>query len=105
VHHLRAIRSGNVVHVDAHVFVPHQWTIGEAHAAAERLERVVRAKSEINGEIALHLDPCTNDACSQCGDGADVEAERTPITVEEAVGGPRRHRPRGAEGIPVRTTA
>ena len=93
VHHLRAIRSGNVVHVDAHVFVPHQWTIGDAHSAAERLEREVRRKSGINGEIALHLDPCINERCAQCGAAENAgDAERAPITVEEAVGGPRRHR-------------
>lgn len=56
VHHLRAIRSGNVVHVDAHVYVPEDWTVARAHVASHELERIVKEKSGIVGEIALHLD-------------------------------------------------
>lgn len=56
VHRLRAIRSGNIVHVDAHVYVPEEWTVGHAHEVARELEQRVKDRSGITGEIALHLD-------------------------------------------------
>jgi cation diffusion facilitator family transporter len=81
LHRLRAIRSGDHVHVDAHVYVPAAWSVEKAHDAAERLEEQMKAAIELNGEIVLHLDP-------------DPRAEprpRRPLTVEQAV------RPFGAQ--------
>lgn len=66
VHRLRAIRSGNLVHVDAHVFVPGHWTVAQAHAAVERIEAWMLEKSHFRGELALHLDPCEQSVCSRC---------------------------------------
>jgi cation diffusion facilitator family transporter len=77
VHHLRAIRSGDVVHVDAHVYVPHHWTVARAHAAAHELEESVKDKSGLNGEIALHFDTAGDDWV------------RTAVTLEQATRGPR----------------
>lgn len=89
VHRLRAIRSGNVVHVDAHIFVPAHWTVLRAHEAVEELERQVQARCHLVGELALHLDPC-HDLCEDCDlpgcdRGASFAGSR-PVTVEEAVG-------------------
>jgi cation diffusion facilitator family transporter len=75
VHHLRAIRSGNVVHVDAHVYVPEDWSVARAHVASHELERIVKEKSGIVGEIALHLDVWPK--------GADRAAK---VSIEEAKG-------------------
>ena len=77
VHHLRAIRSGDVVHVDAHVYVPHHWTVGRAHAAAHQLEASVKEKSGLNGEIALHFDTAADDWV------------RRAVSLEEATRGPQ----------------
>jgi cation diffusion facilitator family transporter len=75
VHHLRAIRSGNVVHVDAHVYVPEDWSVARAHVASHELERAVKEKSGIIGEIALHLDVWPQ--------GVD---RKSKVTVDEAKG-------------------
>lgn len=77
VHHLRAIRSGNVVHVDAHVYVPDDWSVARAHVASHELERMVKEKSGIIGEIALHLDTWPK--------GAERNSK---VTVEQACGAP-----------------
>lgn len=91
VHRLRAIRSGNVVHVDAHVYVPEHWTVRRAHAAVEELERQVKERSRLEGELALHLDPCHVDQCPgcdlpTCGRVIDPDRPWPRLTVEEAVG-------------------
>jgi divalent metal cation (Fe/Co/Zn/Cd) transporter len=100
VHRLRAIRSGDVVHVDAHLFVPEHWSVLQAHAAVTELEEQVKARSGLVGELALHLDPCDERACSDC-ELRDCDIRREPfvakrvVTVEEAVAPSstwRRHR-------------
>jgi len=88
VHRLRAIRSGGVVHVDAHIFVPEHWTVLQAHEAVTRLEDAVKARSGMAGELALHLDPCHTGPCPgcdlpSCGREIDLQAE---VTLDEAVG-------------------
>lgn len=92
IHRLRAIRSGGVVHVDAHVFVPNHWTVEQAHAAAHRLEDALIGRSGLSGELALHLDPCRAEPCATCDltDCPDRRAVHTggTVTLDEAVGPP-----------------
>lgn len=74
LHRLRAIRSGEHVHVDAHVYVPSGWSVNQAHEVVVRLEREVAERCDFAVEIAFHLDP------------ADSHDEQpTSLTVEEAV--------------------
>jgi cation diffusion facilitator family transporter len=92
IHRLRAIRSGGVVHVDAHVFVPNHWTVEEAHAAAHHLEDALIGRSGLAGELALHLDPCRAEPCATC-ELTDCPERRVAhaggsITLDEAVGPP-----------------
>lgn len=93
IHRLRAIRSGGVVHVDAHVFVPKHWTVEQAHEAAHRLEDALIGRTGLTGELALHLDPCRQEPCASC-ELADCSDRRVPyeagakVTLDEAVGPP-----------------
>lgn len=90
LHRLRAIRSGNIVHVDAHVFVPEHWTVRQAHDATEKFEQMLMEITGIEGEIVLHLDPCHTAPCTGC-DLPDCATRvlpfegRAPLTVEQAV--------------------
>ncbi|WP_373047750.1 cation diffusion facilitator family transporter [Vulgatibacter sp.] len=91
VHRLRAIRSGDVVHVDAHLFVPEHWSVRQAHEAVTELERQVKERSGLVGELALHLDPCHDRVCSgcdlpACGIRREGFRERLEVTLEDAVG-------------------
>ncbi|HWV37198.1 MAG TPA: cation diffusion facilitator family transporter [Vulgatibacter sp.] len=91
LHRLRAIRSGDLVHADAHVFVPAHWTVERAHEAMVELERRVSASAGFQGELALHLDPCHPGVCSGC-DHVECPMRSEPfrgrvrLTVEAAVG-------------------
>lgn len=91
VHRLRAIRSGDLVHVDAHVFVPEHWSVLQAHGAISELEDWVKERSALVGELALHLDPCHSRVCEGCGLPAcpvrkDAFGGKHLLTVEQAVG-------------------
>ncbi len=91
VHRLRAIRAGDLVHVDAHVFAPAHWTVQEAHQAVVALEHWMVERAGFHGELALHLDPCHDEICASCDlEGCQLRSEpsqgRRQLTLEEAVG-------------------
>ena len=89
VHFLRAIRSGNFRHVDAHLIVPEYWTVDRAHDLADELERRVTAALTGEAEILFHIDPCKRELCGQCDvEGCPIRLEpfagKTELTLEEA---------------------
>mgnify|MGYP001407042131 FL=1 len=91
VHRLRALRTGDEVHVDAHIFVPEHWTVKEAHESVLAMEKWVTEHSGLVGELALHLDPCRTEPCARC-DLPACQSRRVPyegskaVTLDEAVG-------------------
>jgi cation diffusion facilitator family transporter len=90
VHHLRAIRSGRFHHVDAHLVVPEFWSVERSHELAEDLAARVIKEVGVEGEMALHTDPCHRVYCAMCDlDACPVRREpfqgRPALTLEEAV--------------------
>ncbi len=89
VHHLRAIRSGRVPHVSAHVVVPEFFTVERAHELVERVAVAV-GKQLGECEVDFHTDPCMRSYCAIC-DVQDCSVRRAnfagkkPLTLEEAV--------------------
>lgn len=66
IHRLRAIRSGGVAHVDAHVVLPRFWSVAQAHDFSDAFElEVVRGISQ-DAECIFHLDPCRAVYCRNC---------------------------------------
>ena len=90
LHRLRALRTGDEIHIDAHVFVPEHWSVREAHQAVVALERWIAERTGLVGELALHLDPCHARPCAQC-DLPECPARRVDYrgkkaaTLDEAV--------------------
>ena len=66
IHRLRAIRSGNLIHVDFHVILPRHLTLAEAHEEAKRLEKVIEGHFKGNARVLVHLDPCRDPDCPVC---------------------------------------
>jgi len=90
IHHLRAIRSGRYHHVDAHLVVPEFWSVERSHELAEDLAARVIKEVGVEGEMALHTDPCHRVYCAMCDlDACPVRREpfqgRPALTLEEAV--------------------
>ncbi|MFP6665075.1 MAG: cation diffusion facilitator family transporter [Deltaproteobacteria bacterium] len=89
LHHLRAIRAGSVTHIDAHLIVPEFWSVEDAHGRANALEKRLLEEAAIDGDVALHIDPCERHYCAECDleDCAVREAEfqgLRPLTLQEA---------------------
>ena len=90
VHHLRAIRSGRVHHVDAHLVVPEFWSVERSHELAEDLGERVMKELGAEGEMTLHTDPCHRIYCRMCDledclIRRDLFTGRPPLTLDEAV--------------------
>ncbi|MBD3162594.1 MAG: cation diffusion facilitator family transporter [Candidatus Eisenbacteria bacterium] len=89
LHHLRAIRVGSFVHVDAHVVVPEFWSVLHSHEHTDAFEAAVLEKCSIDGEILFHTDPCRQLYCSacdlpECPVRREEFTERPRLTLEEA---------------------
>jgi len=89
IHHLRAIRMGRFVHVDAHVVVPEFWSISQSHEQTDAFEHRLLATCTREGEIAFHTDPCWRQYCEVCDlPDCPVRKEtfrsRPRLTIEEA---------------------
>jgi len=55
-HRLRVHRVGERRYVDFHLVVPAQWTVKQAHDAAELLERHILEALQAEGAVNVHLD-------------------------------------------------
>ncbi len=89
LHHLRAIRVGRFVHIDAHLVVPEFWTVLESHDFADEFERRLMERGALEGEVAFHNDPCRRLYCQacdlpECGIRVKPFAHRPSMTLEEA---------------------
>lgn len=89
IHHLRAIRLGRFVHVDAHLVVPEFWSISHSHQQTDSFARRLLDACTRDGEIAFHTDPCERQYCEVC-DLPDCPVRTEPfrarprLTIEEA---------------------
>lgn len=56
VHGLRAQRNADSAHVDLHLVVPADWTVGRAHGVVKALEQAILARLACEGDVNIHLD-------------------------------------------------
>jgi cation diffusion facilitator family transporter len=73
IHELRTRRSGRFRHIDLHLVAPRYYTIDQAHAAAEDLEKALQPLVGEEGGVVVHVDPCRPWQCSGC------EVEPCPV--------------------------
>jgi cation diffusion facilitator family transporter len=66
IHRLRAIRSGGVAHVEAHVVVPRFWSVSQAHDFSDAFEREIVNRVGQDADCIFHLDPCRSAYCRTC---------------------------------------
>ena len=66
LHRLRAWRSSDLVHVDAHLMIPRYRTVMEAHELMHDMESKLRKKMGQEIRLLLHLDPCSSEFCPAC---------------------------------------
>jgi len=66
LHHLRSWRSGIRHHVDFHLTLPRYWNLEQSHAAETTVEEWVVEHLGGQGEVLVHIDPCTSHHCPFC---------------------------------------
>lgn len=55
-HNLRTRRSGAMRYVDVHIVLPNDWSLQQAHAVADALERQIE-RELYPAEVTIHVDP------------------------------------------------
>jgi cation diffusion facilitator family transporter len=66
VHNLRVQRYGSHRHLDAHITLPHYYTLNQVHSEVNAFEDICRQVLGAETEVFLHTDPCRPMGCSHC---------------------------------------
>jgi len=66
VHHLRAWVSGAYHHIDIHLTLPRFWELDKSHDTEKDIERMLLENLEEEGEVIVHIDPCSPSCCIFC---------------------------------------
>lgn len=66
VHHLRVNRYGASVHIDAHMTVPQDMTVGEASQFVQNFRVEVNSNLEEEVDITFMAEPCDSTYCKRC---------------------------------------
>ncbi|HHE41669.1 MAG TPA: hypothetical protein ENL12_03370, partial [Dehalococcoidia bacterium] len=63
-HALRTRKAGSERHIQLHIVVSPEKTVGDGHQIAEEMEDEIRALFP-GSVVTIHVEPCTPD-CSEC---------------------------------------
>jgi cation diffusion facilitator family transporter len=93
LHHLRSWRSGDRHHIDFHLTLPRYWNLEQCHEAETSVEEWLIDYLGGEGEVLVHLDPCTPHHCPSCRvldcPVRTTKFRTTPVwTIESATGSP-----------------
>ncbi len=64
-HELRHRRSGPERHIDLHLVLSPQATLGDVHALCDRIEAMIQARLP-RAKILIHTEPCKRSDCLKC---------------------------------------
>lgn len=67
IHRLRAIRSGNRIHLDFHLILPRDLTLEAAHNEVTQLQQAINHHLDGRVDILIHAEPCIDPECPVCG--------------------------------------
>ncbi|MCX7743323.1 MAG: cation diffusion facilitator family transporter [Flavobacteriales bacterium] len=66
VHNMRAIKYGEMLHIDCHITVPYYFTVEQAHKEIEAIDQWINQHFENRVEFFIHTDPCEVNSCAIC---------------------------------------
>jgi divalent metal cation (Fe/Co/Zn/Cd) transporter len=66
IHRLRAIHSGDLLHIDFHLLLPRDLSFQEAHEEIEIARSVLMDNLEGYTDVNVHGDPCDPEDCPAC---------------------------------------
>lgn len=67
IHHLRAWRSGELIHVDFHIILPRDMSLEKAHNEVTLIEHMLKEHVPGLGDALIHAEPCIAPECPICG--------------------------------------
>lgn len=66
LHNLRVIKYGSKLHLDLHMTLPYYFSVKEAHAEIEEVDRLMNEHFGERVELFIHVDPCIPESCRIC---------------------------------------
>lgn len=66
IHHLRVVRYGAVLHIDAHITIPYFWTVQQGYEVIRDLSLLLKKHYGEATECSFHIDPCESEDCINC---------------------------------------
>lgn len=110
IHHLRAWRSGERIHVDFHIILPRDLSLEKAHNEVTLIEHILQENVPGLGDALIHAEPCIAPECPMCGrDPCENRREaatklsiwnhETVATLRGSGGGNPRHSGRRKSGL------
>lgn len=66
IHNLRVLKYGSQLHVDAHLTLPWNLTLEQAHDEVIALQKIIKDNMEGDIEFFIHADPCLPPSCDVC---------------------------------------
>ena len=70
VHQLRALRAGNLIHIDLHLVLPRDLSMENGHGQAKALELLLVDFFNGDASVLVHMDPCNEQQCPVCRQNA-----------------------------------
>jgi len=67
IHHLRAWRSGERIHVDFHIILPRDLSLEQAHREVMEIESLLKSHVPGLADALIHAEPCLTPECPICG--------------------------------------
>ncbi|GKT07824.1 cation diffusion facilitator family transporter [Desulforhabdus sp. TSK] len=67
IHHLRAWRSGDRIHLDFHLILPRDLSLDKVHQEVEELQALLSDHFNGRAETLIHAEPCNMPQCPICG--------------------------------------
>ena len=67
LHNFRVMDYGGMVHIDAHLTLPHYHTVADADREIHQLEQLIQSSLKNQIEVFIHIDACMPFQCRLCG--------------------------------------
>lgn len=76
IHNIKIQQFGNHLHIDAHITLPHYYSLREAHQQMEKVIKLLAEKMDRPMDFNFHMDDCKPFSCQICSIDCPFRSEK-----------------------------
>lgn len=76
IHNIKIQQFGNHLHIDAHITLPHYYSLREAHQQMEKVIKLLAEKMDRPMDFNFHMDDCKPFSCQICSIDCPFRGEK-----------------------------